>query len=100
MKYHGFYETKEHRVWRALKQRTNDKNHCSYTEETYTITKWEDFLTFYKDVGPVIPGKETLVRLDWRKPYGPSNCRWGTRKEARKLRKPDHRTKKTCTNSE
>ena len=76
--FHGHSGTHEHRAWRAMKQRAGTELH----------PRWQRFVNFLADMGTVTPEARSLVRLDYRKPYGPKNCRWGTRKEVRALRRP------------
>ena len=86
---HGFTGTVEHKVWRALIQRATDPEHTSYYCTNGIDERWLKFTNFLEDMGPASPDKKTVIRLDWRLPYGPENCRWGDRKEARSLRRPD-----------
>lgn len=75
--------TRTYRIWRNMKQRCFNKNHCSYHyyggRGITVCDRWRDsFATFLADVG-ICPGKDfSLDRIDVNGNYESSNCRWAT----------------------
>jgi hypothetical protein len=89
---HGQSKSSEFHTWRGLKQRcTNPKNPQwpDYGGRGINVCKrWlRSFAAFYSDMGQRPPGL-TLDRRDNDSGYGPSNCRWATRSEQNKNRRP------------
>ena len=70
-----------YRVWANMKQRCYNENNTAY--ERYggagiTVCKrWHSFDNFYADVGDPPTGM-TLDRVNNKKGYSPSNCRWAS----------------------
>lgn len=80
---HGMSYTDENQVWRDMWQRCTNPNNPYYElyKDRVPPASWKSFETFFADMGPR-PGKGySLDRVDNSKPYGPTNCRWATRKE-------------------
>lgn len=73
--------TKEYRIWAAMKQRCQNPNALAYPRygaRGITVCKrWQKFQNFLKDMGRK-PRRLTLGRKDSRLGYCPENCRWET----------------------
>ncbi len=69
---HGCCEQREYRAWNYLRKRHKGD----------IVTEWSRFQDFMRDMGKCPRGKKSVVRLDVTKPYGPANCKWGTRMES------------------
>ncbi len=74
--------TPEYHVWRGIKQRCNNKNapnYCSYGAKGIGISEeWENFNTFYRDMGPRPEKHYQIDRIDGSLGYFKDNCRWLT----------------------
>lgn len=89
---HGAYandgETPEHYVWRAMIARcTNPSHHAYHYYGAVGITvckRWMDYKNFLADMGNRPSSDYSLDRIDTRKGYKPSNCRWATRSQQQK----------------
>jgi hypothetical protein len=83
---HGKAGTKEYKCWSDMKRRcynNNNSKHNSYKVRGIKVSpEWySSFETFYKDMGPCPPDKNSIDRVDNTKGYFPNNCRWATSKE-------------------
>lgn len=79
---HGLRKSSEYSSWSAMRNRClNPKGNefHNYGGRGIKVSKrWDDFLTFLKDMGPK-PGKDfSIERRNNNKGYFPSNCYWGT----------------------
>jgi hypothetical protein len=87
--------TPTHKSWRAMKDRCLNKNSAPYKDYggrgIKICKRWIKFENFYKDMGKK-PDKLTLGRIDNNSDYKPSNCRWETRLQQSRNRRP-YRTK-------
>jgi hypothetical protein len=90
---HGLSDSREHRIWRAMKQRcTNSRssNYSYYGGRGITIcSRWlNSFENFYADMGPCPKGL-TLERKNVNGNYTPRNCYWATRLQQALNRRPN-----------
>lgn len=74
-----------YRIWVGMKQRCLNENHKFYPKYGGRgITVCKEWMTFrgFTNSMPFRPSmKHTLDRINGRKGYCPSNCRWATRRE-------------------
>lgn len=82
MRKHGKAYSKEHHIWREMRQRCNNrkaKDYRYYGGQGVTVCeRWSKFENFYADMGPKPEGL-TLDRINPFGNYEPSNCRWASR---------------------
>lgn len=77
--------TKEHSAWRNMRQRCSNPNchlYPRYGAKGIKVSKrWAIFSNFLKDMGMAPSPKHSIDRIDGRKGYTKSNCRWATSTE-------------------
>ena len=82
---HGMSGTPEHRTWKKMRERCHNPNHKyyhNYGGRGVTICEaWDDFTTFFADMGERPSAKHSIDRIENDKGYCRNNCKWSTRKE-------------------
>lgn len=75
---------REYKAWRAMRARCLYPKHKSFRyyggKGIGIDPQWDDFNTFYQDMGPC-PFGWTLDRKQSDRDYGPDNCRWATQRQ-------------------
>jgi plasmid maintenance system antidote protein VapI len=88
----GAEKLTEYRCWWMMLDRClNPKNEAfkNYGGRGITVClRWRDFHKFFADMGPKPSPQHSLDRRDNDGHYEPSNCRWATRAEQQRNRRP------------
>lgn len=90
---HGRKETPEYRAWSAMKARCTDPSHPAYHRYggrgIAVCDEWlTSFEAFFAHLGERPSRTHSLDRIDNDKGYQPGNCRWATRSEQNRNRRP------------
>lgn len=90
---HGMTGQAEYIAWKAMKARCLNPNHKSYAGyggRGISICKeWEcSFENFFRDMGFRPSELHSVDRIDNDGNYEPSNCRWATKAEQTRNRRP------------
>lgn len=83
---HDMINTRMYNIWKAMKQRCNNKSNRSYKNyggRGITICdEWEsDFINFYNDMKKGYADNLSIDRIDNNNGYSKYNCRWSTQSE-------------------
>lgn len=85
-------KTPEYQAWASMRQRClNPKSQRfhDYGGRGITVCKeWESFEQFYADMGPRPSSDHSIDRIDNDSGYSPVNCKWSTRSEQQKNKRP------------
>lgn len=88
----GLRGTPEYRAWVQMRQRCNNKRMPDYKyyggRGISVCKRWSLFANFLKDMGKRPTGKHTLDRKRVNGNYTPRNCRWATRAQQSRNRRP------------
>lgn len=89
---HNASKTPEYRVWQSMKQRCNNAKayrYKDYGERGIVVCdRWNSFECFFEDMGQRPSISHSVDRIDNDGNYEPGNCKWSTRSEQQRNKRP------------
>lgn len=89
---HGKSKTKTYNIWHGILMRCNNPNDTTYkyygARGIKVCKRWYKFENFLKDMGECPSPDHTIDRVNVDRDYKPSNCKWATRSEQMRNRRP------------
>lgn len=90
---HGMHKSIEHASWSGMLARCRaptNKDFKNYGGRGVTVCeRWLKFEHFFADLGPRPTPQHSLDRIDVNGHYDPSNCRWATRSQQQRNKRPN-----------